>query len=371
MSLGPVLNESFVQDFTTNIQQVQENSYLAKTKNLVYPKFSVTRTTNSQREVFAWLLSTARLRHEGQGGMGEFESMSMAKLSMSVGNFAMGVEFRENQFTDLDGQGVQLATKWNADAAAEIAYHPQRELAALLMYGETGLSFDNVAYFSKSHPNHPKDLSRGTYSNLLEEADFAGTPNLSLRPDLSTPEERLNALTVIKTHLSKIKMPNGKDFRKLKLGAILHAPALGASVAQLQSAKFIAQVTASAGAGSGDIESVIRYQGLGEPIEMEEIGATASYEARVISATDDSETVATVTGSDDSYYVIAREEVASEIPGMIWLVNEPVAIQFFNRFNAGGLEAAKKRRMWFLAQGRATASYGMPYHIFKVKPRTS
>src|SRR5689334_14882464 len=159
MSLGLVLNESFVQDFTTNIQQVQENSYLAKTKNLVYPKFSVTRTTNAQREVFAWLLSTARLRHEGQGGLGEFESMSMAKLSMSVGNFAMGVEFRENQFTDLDGQGVQLATKWNADMAAELAYYPQREIAALLMYGETGLCFDGKAFFAKDHPNHPRDAS--------------------------------------------------------------------------------------------------------------------------------------------------------------------------------------------------------------------
>src|SRR5690349_3215941 len=112
MSLGPVLNETVVQDFTTNIRQVQDNSYQAKTANLVYPKFSVSRTTKSQREVLAWLLSTARMRHAGQGGLGSFGSMSMAKLAMSVGNFSEGVEFRENQFTDLDGQGVQLATKW-------------------------------------------------------------------------------------------------------------------------------------------------------------------------------------------------------------------------------------------------------------------
>ena len=368
MSLGPVLNESVVQDFTTNIQLVQENSYLAKLKNLVYPKFAVTRTTVSQREVLAWLLSTATLRHAGQGGMGTFESMAMAKMAMSVGNFDMGVEFRENQFTDLDGQGVSLATKWNADAAAEIAYFPQRETTALLMYGETGLCYDGKAFFATDHPNHPKDATRGTYSNLITPGSFSGSPNLSMDPLLSTANERLTAISLIKAHLSKIKTHNGRDFRKLKLGCILHPPQLGPSIVQLQNAKFIAQETTGAGAGSGDVEAVVRYQGLGEPVEMEEIGATASWEVRLISATDESETIATVSGSDADYYVIAREEVASEIPAMVWLEREPVAIQFFNRFNAGGLEAAKQRKMWFLGQGRATAAYGLPYHIMKVKP---
>jgi len=367
MSLGPVLNESVVQDFTTNIQIVQENSYVAKAKNLIYPKFAVTRSTKSQREVMAWLLSTARLRHAGQGGSGGFGTLSMAKLSMSVGNFEDGVEFKENQFTDLDGQGVSLATKWNADAAAEAAYYPQRELFALLMYGETGICYDGKAFFAADHPNHPKDSTKGTYANLLLGSAFSGV-NLDLRPTESTADERLSAITAIKTHIGKIKMPNGTDFRKLKLGAIMHPTSMGASVVQLQQGKLIAQPSVGAGGGSADVEAVIRYQGLGESIEADELGATASYEVRVIDPDDESETTATVTGSDEDYYVIAREEVASEIPGMIWLERDPVAIQFFNRFNAGGLEAAKARKMWFLAQGRATAAYGLPYHIFKVKP---
>jgi hypothetical protein len=367
MSLGPVLNESVVQDFTTNIQLVQENSYLAKAKSLDYTKFCTQRTTKSQREVLAWLLSTARMRHAGQGGQGSFGSMSMAKLSMSVGDFEEGVEFKENQFTDLDGQGVDLATKWNADMAAELAYFPQRETCALLLYGETGLSFDGVAFFSASHPNHPKDSSAGTYKNLLVPGDFGGA-NLSMDPALSTVAERINAISLIKKHLASIKMPNGKDFRKLKLGAILHPTALGPGVVEAMNAKFIAQDSTGGAGGSSDVEAVIRYQGLGAPIDMDEIGAAASWDVRLISAEDESETTATVTGSDAHYYVIAREEVSSEIPGLIWLEREAASIQFFNRFNAGGLEAAKAKKMWFMAQARATAAYGLPYHIYKVKP---
>lgn len=366
MSLGPFLNEEVVQDFTTNIQVVQENSYLAKTKNLVYPKFTVTRTTKSQREVMAWLLSVARLRHAGQGGVGGFGTVSMAKLKMSVGNLEDGIEFLENQFTDLDGQGIDLAVKWNSDMGAEAAYYPQRETFALLMYGETGLCYDGKAFFATDHPNHPKDSSKGTFSNLITGTS-AGI-NMHLDPALATAEERLSALSYIKTHLSKIKMPNGVDFRKLKFGGIMHAPAIGMGVAQTLNAKFIAQSTTGAGSGSADVEAMIRYIGSGEPVEAEELGSTASYEVRTIDPDTEEETTATVTGADQDYYVLAREEVASEIPGMIWLEREPVAIQFFNRFNAGGLEAAKARKMWFLAQGRATAAYGLPYHIIKVKP---
>lgn len=367
MSLGPFLNETIVQDFTTKLSLVSENSYKAKAQGVVYQNFAVTRPTMSQREVLAWLLSTARLRHAGQGGMGGFGSLSMAKVAMTVGDFEDGVEFRENQFTDLDGQGVDLMSKWYADMGAEIAYYPQRELAALMLYGETGLCYDGKAFFASDHPVHPKDSSKGTFANLIVPGTVGGTP---LNLDSSQPVEvRLEAITAIKQYLSTIKTPSG-DFRKLKIRALLIPPALGANVAQLQGAKFIAQSTTGAGSGSADIEKIVAYHGLGTPIEMDEIGASASYQVRMIDPDDESETTATVTGSNTNYYVLAEEAagVSTEIPGMIWLEREPVSIQMFNRFNAGGLEAAKARKIWALAHGRAGAQFGLPHFIFKVKP---
>lgn len=365
MSLGPVLNETILQDFTTKLSIVSENSYKAKAASLVWNQFAVERPTMSQREVIAWLLSTARMRHAGQGGMGGFGSLSMAKMAMTVGDFEDGVEFLEHQFTDLDGNGVDLMTKWNADMGAELAYYPQRELASLLLYGETGLCYDGKAFFAADHPVHPKDASKGTFRNVLTQAALGVPLNL----DSSQPVEvRLEAITAIKKHLASIKAPSG-DFRKLRMRGLLIPPNLGANVAQLTGAKFIAQSTTGAGSGSADIEAIVRYHGLPAPIEMDEISATASYQVRMIDPEDESETLATVTGSDTDYYVLAEEAggVTTEIPGMIWLNRRPGSIQIFDRFN-GGFELAKAEKIVGMAKARASAQFGLPFYIFKVKP---
>lgn len=356
MGSGTILTQEFVFDFMSNITTISERSFQGKLENLKYQSFTKTRPTNAKKEHLAWLISTARLRSNGFGGNVAYESLSQVKMAMTVHNFYAGVEFEENEFTDKDGHGIDGASEWAQQVGADIAYFPQREVIGLLLNGETGLCYDGKAMFANDHPNHPLVSSAGTFDNLLTGVDITETN--------STPDEALAKLNTVRINISKIKMPNGVDPRFLTVAGILCPPALTGRLTQLTQAKFMAQASSGAGGGTGDVEAYIRQQGYGPVVEMQELGASQSYDIE----DPDTGVVSTVTGADDAFYVLTREASQSEIGAMMWLEREPVMIQAFNRFNNGGAEYAEKRIMRWLAQGRAGAAYGLPYHMFKCRP---
>lgn len=356
-SYGQMLTQEFVFDFMSNISTIAERSYQGKLENLKYQAFTKVRPTNAKKEHLAWLISTARLRSNGYGGNVSYESLSQVKQSMSVHNFYAGAEFEENEFTDKDGHGIDGAAEWAAQVGADIAYFPQREVIALLLHGETGLAYDGKAMFATDHPNHPLVSTSGTYSNLFAGAAYDVTPTYTL-------DDAINKLSVIKAAITAIKMPNGVDPRFLNVAGILCPPAMTGRLTQLTQSKFIASASSGAGGGTTDVEAYIRQQGFGPVLELAELGASQSYDIENA----DTGVVTTVTGSDTAFYILAKEASQSEIGPMMWLEREPVMVQAFNRFNNGGAEYAEKRIMRWLAQGRAGAAFGLPYHIFKVRP---
>lgn len=357
-SYGTLLTQEFVFDFMSNISLISERSYQGKLENLNYQAFTKTRPTNAKKEHLAWLISTARLRSNGFGGNVSYESLSQVKQTMSVHNFQAGAEFEENEFTDKDGHGIDGASEWAAQIGADIAYFPQREVVSLLLHGETGLCYDGKAMFATDHPNHPLVASAGTYSNLFAGAAY------DITTASSTLDQALDIMSTIKKNITAIKMPNGVDPRFLTVAGILCPPALTGRLTQLTQSKFIASASNGAGGGTSDVEAYIRQQGYGPVLEMAELGASQSYDIENA----DTGVVTTVTGSDSAFYILTKEVAQSEIGAMMWLEREPVMVQAFNRFNNGGAEYAEKRIMRWLAQGRAGAAFGLPYHIFKVRP---
>ncbi len=354
------LTQSFTFDFLSNMQAIQENSYQGKLKNLQYGKFTKTRSSSSSQEILAWLLSTARIKRNGQGGNVQYDDLAQVKQSYVNGNFAAALQLSQNQLTDLDGHGVDLASEWSRQVGADIAYFPQREIVKQILNGETGTCYDGLAFFHAAHKNHPSLPGSGTFANLFTGAASASTPGALPIDSSVTLDVALDNLNAAKAYINQIKMPNGVDPRFLTVRGIVHPPALSARVQQLTSAKFIAQASnMGGGGGSGDVEGVIRNMAFGEPICMAELGASASYPAG------ENETDTALTGSDTTYYLLCQEADASELGAMVWINREPVTVTPFTPFDSP--ELAKARKFEWIAQGRGVAGYGLPYFMFKVK----
>lgn len=367
---GRALTAEFLFNFKTNLAAISERSYQNKLKNLKYQLFTKTRTSDAEKEILAWLLSTARIQRSGQGGSIEYDQLAQVTQSYVNNNFQAGLRLKKNQLTDLDGRGVQVATQWMSEVGADIAYFPQREVVTQLLNGETGTCFDGKAFFAKDHPVNPALPGSKTYANIFTGA-AASTPSTD-PADASYPgaapidesvtvEEAMSNLQKVIAYIKQIKMPNMVDPRFLTVRGIIHPPALGARVQQMTNAKFIAQAATGAAGGSADVEAIIRNWNLGEPIEMPEIAAGGVYP---LGENGDG---TTVSGDDTSYYLLCQEVDQSELGALVWIVREPVTIQAFTGEGGQNVELARARVFEWLAQGRGVAGYGLPYFLFKCK----
>jgi hypothetical protein len=345
------LTQQFTFDFLSNLQVIQERSYQGKLANLHYQKFTKTKTSASSQEILAWLISTARLKRNGQGGNVSYGDLAQVKQTYVNGNFADGLKLSWNQMSDLDGHGVDLAGEWNRQIGADIAYFPQREIVKILLNGETGTCYDSKAFFATDHPVHPLLTGLGTYSNLFTDLPISAA-------DVSV-EVALDNLNTAIARINQVKMPNGVDPRFLTVQGIIHPPAMRARVKQLTNAKFIAQNTSGAGGGSGDVEAVVTDMGFGDPICMAELASTQTYS---LGENDDG---TTVSGDDNDYYILCREVDQSELGAMVWINREPVTVTPFTPFDNDKM--AEERAFKWIAQGRGVAGYGLPYFLFKCK----
>lgn len=347
------LTASFLFDFKSNMQAISERSYQNKLKNLHYQKFTKTRSSGSEREIFAWLLSTARLQRNGQGGNIQYDTLAQVKQTYTMGNFAAGTKISKNQLTDLDGKGVDIGAEWSAQVGADIAYFPQREVITQLLNGETGLCYDGKAFFATDHPVNPSIPGSTTYSNLFTD--------LPIDSASTTLDVALDNLNIGLARISAIKMPNGVDPRFLTVKLIMGPPALRARLQQLTHAKFLGQASNGAGGGTGDVERVIQDQAFGEPVVMAELAASQSYPLG------ENGTGSTVSGDDESFYVFCQESDQSELGAMVWINREPVTIQTFTGEGGQNVELARAREIEMQAQGRAVAGFGLPFYAFKFK----
>lgn len=347
------LTSSFLFDFKSNMQAIQEQSYQNKLKNLHWQKFTKVRSSESEREILAWLLSTARLQRNGQGGSIQYDTLAQVKQTYVNGNFAAGTKISKNQLTDLDGKGVDIGAEWSRQIGADIAYFPQRELITLLLQGETLTCYDGKAFFATDHPVNPALPGSTTYANLFTD--------LPIDPTNTTLDVALDNLNTGLARISAVKMPNGVDPRFLTAKALIGPPALRSRLQQLTKAKFLAQASNGAGGGTGDVSAVITDQGFGEPIIMPELASTQTY------PTGENGNGATVTGDDNDYYILCQETDASELGAMVWINREPVTVQTFTGEGGQNVELARMREIEMLAQGRAVAGFGLPYFLFKCK----
>jgi phage major head subunit gpT-like protein len=340
----PALTPQFVFDLESRMRVIQENEYLRLSSKLWWDRCTKVLPSQSRREIITWILNTAQIEDQGDGGNIAYDTMMLQETEFSPRTAGKGLKLRRQQFEDLDGNGVQLATEWVAQMGAQHAYWPQKTVATLLRDGHlaTSLAYDGKPFFATDHPVNPKKPSLGTYKNLLTGGDAAPI-------DVSqTADVALANLSKVFSHIASFKMPNGEDPRFLRPSGILCGPKLFPRAVQLTNARFIAQAAATGGGGA-DVEALITALGYGQPICADEL---AGYE------------------SDTTFFVICEQVTGSQLGGLVYLDREAFSIRYYTGRGGGtGVDAILDRHdeLEWHSSGRNAGGYGHPFTIIKVK----
>jgi phage major head subunit gpT-like protein len=358
MSLGIQgfqLDPSFLFDFESRMQRITENEIARVTlaDNMWWRELTKVRNTGKRREILAWLLTTAQIRSQGQGGNVHFENMVAKYLEIDVTTSGEGLELDKNQLEDNDGDGFDFASEWSQQMGGQIAYFPQAQIANLILNGETttlSAAYDGLSYFNIAHPLNPFRTSAGTFANLMTGASsglYPGAVPIDTSVDVSTAFTNLQKVIA---YIASFKMPNGVTPRFLKVRGLLVPPSLTQRAQQLTNGRYIAQAVGSAG-GSADVEAIIRNWGFGQPITAQEFATTTTSDAT-------------------SYYIITEQVQTSQLGALIYMEREPFSINYYTGSGGGtGVDAVLQReqKLQWQCRGRNAVAYGHPYALIKCK----
>jgi phage major head subunit gpT-like protein len=347
----PALTPSFLFDFESNMQGITENEYARFSANLWWSKFMKTRPSGSRQEIIAWLLSTAKIEDlEKFGGKVPFEDLVATYTAFESKYAGAGLKLRRAQLEDLDGNGLELASKWSGDIGAYMAYWPQKQLVSLVKNGHlsTNKSYDAVAFFSASHPVNPFNDSYGTFANIFTGAASGSYPGACPIDDSVPLDTAIINLSKIVAYVRSIKMPNGEDPRFLRPVSLVVPPRMQARAVQLTNAKFIAQA-ASSGGGSADVEALIASFGFVQPVVADEL---AGFE------------------SDTTFFVGCEEVNSTQLGAFVYVDRDAFKITYYTGSGGGtGIDAILDRadELEWHSKGRNVAGYGHPYAFHKCK----
>ncbi len=322
-------------------------SYSRMSSNLWWQKICKVLPSGSKRERLAWLLSTAKIEDTGQGGNIPFEDIVSVSTEYTMKNAAAGLMLQRNQIEDLDGNGLDVAAKWSADIGSYMGYWPQKQLVAAIKNGTSASfpAYDGKAFFATNHPVNPFNASYGNYSNLLDYATYKIDDSVDI-------DDAFVNLGKVFAAIRSVKMPNGEDPRFLVPTALVVPPRMVPRAQQLTNAKILPQAAGS-GAGSGDVEAIIRNWGFAPPIEAVEL----SYAMTGVAA------------DDTSYYVAVQEMSATQLGAFAYYDREPFKITYYTGNGGGnGVDAIldRARELEWHCQGRNVLGLGHPFLFFKV-----
>lgn len=339
-----MINPQVVLDFQTNLSAIMEREYTRFGDALWWQQVAKVRQSSSLKETIAWLISSSMLRDQGSGG--NYSAEDLAAQTTEVENRYAGAAFSvtkaqlEDVYNGLPGgQAFELGAEWAAQMGAYMAYWPQKQTAYCLKNGHTASLFsayDGKALFATDHLVHPKDASKGTYSNYLSGTGYDVSEAVSA-------DTALGVMNTIRATIASIKMPNGEDPKFLRPKAIVCPPKLYPRLSQLTNAKFLAQA-ASSGGGSGDVEAYIQSLGYAMPVQADEL---AGFE------------------SDKTFFIVCEQARSSQLGGIIYQEREAFSMQTYDPTQS--IVLGRSQSFEWLVQGRNAIAAGHPYLVFKIK----
>lgn len=318
-------------------------------KNLIWDKFMDVRQSQTLRELYFWLIESAKIVDLGQGGNTRFDDMVATFFEIDNSDSGTALRLTRNEIEDnmmanksLRGMSaLDYSANWARQVGGAAGYWPQEKMFSLIGLGETTKGYDAVNFFSKLHPVNPALVGGRTYANLFTAgAPGATDDNNTLYPG-ACPIDATNAaaLDTAATNFAKaiayiraIKQPNGKP-RNLVPRYALAGVDLQKRLNEILDTKYF-------GTGQGTTENVVSRYGI-EPVIASELTTPGEY-------------------------YIACEMLPGEGGGLIFQDRKPYVLTSYQPETQAELQRRKEFEWMF--DGRNAANYGHPYLFFKVKP---
>jgi phage major head subunit gpT-like protein len=294
--------------------------YERASKSLWWDKLATLRQSSGKKEIYNFILSTAKLEElPGEGDM-VYENLFTQSFECENKNWGRAIQISRYKLMDaLDapGQGsLDAEAQWAASIGVEIARHPQEMVIDLIKGGEVNLGYDGVPYFSASHPVHPFNPSFGTYANLVSGASL-------------DPQNYSDGVA----QMAGFKLPNGRS-RYLVPSYLVFGPSLRKQALEITGARFIST------SGQGPTENIELNTGV-SPLMINEI-------------------------DDDSWYLVATTDVTGvQYNPFFYQVRDPFQMLSFNPTTTR--ELATKNMFEWQVRGRDASVYGHPYQMIKFK----
>lgn len=334
------ITPSFVMDLQSNMRVLQEQGYqsLIEPGKLWWQKIAKVRPSGTRRDILTWLLSTAMIEDTGTyGDKNIFEDLVTRMTEIENTHAGANFKIKKDDLSDTDANGMALAAQWSKDIGAYMGYFPQKKCAHFLKNAHTAAytAYDGQPFFDANHPQNPYNPGAGDYSNLFTGVDISNAV---------TADVALANLQTVFSNIASIKMPNGEDPRGLRPKAVLASPLLAPRVAQLTSAKTIAQAAATGGGGA-DVEAIVRLLGYADPTQADEL---AGFE------------------SDKTYFVVAEQVTSSDLGAVAYVEREPFKVNYYSEMTDA--ELGRINELEWKVDGRYAIAAGHPFLLFKCKP---
>jgi phage major head subunit gpT-like protein len=321
---------AFVVSFETNLQTFVVDGWKRIEKNLIWDKFMDIRPSQTLRELYFWLLETAQIYDENQGGNKRYDDMAATFYEIDNINSGVALRLTKNEIEDnmmaspnLKGMpALDYAANWAKQVGGAGGYRPQEKMFALIAGGKTTtIGYDGVTYFNAAHPtNVVAGAGAGTYSNLVTAVPLATAASVQVAA--------ANINTAVAA-MRGIKQPNGK-FRMLRPRVLLHDPSNLYTVNQLLDSKFF---NAS--------ENVLTKLGI-EPVCADELSV------------------------EPGVWYLGAELMPGEGGPFIWQDREPYYLTSYTSDSM--VELQRRKAFEWLFDGRNAAAPGHPYLFFRCEP---
>lgn len=392
MSVG-ALTPSFLFEIERRLRNIEEFEFARMLASRVIWWNKVTKVSDiaGKSERVTWFLSSANIRQvtpaDGSfisAGDITFEQLVTQTAEYFPALHTDGFKIAKREVMALDGTGLDALKTIMAGWGALSAYYPQRLMAQILLNGAatdgSAAAYDGVPFFAgnttttkyptvNGHPVNPFFPGYGGYANLLTGGASGSYPGAAPIDDVNaTFDVAVQNLGKVNAYIAGVSMPNGQDPRMLTIAHIIHPPRMKVRVQQLTDARFYA-APATGGAGAQDMAGALGKifdNSAGWPLEAMEIGAARTYTFKAANGN-----TVTVSGSDTTYYVVATENMSTQLGGLLLTMFEAFKTTFYSGESGPttGIDAILDRsnELEYHIQGALAGNYGHPYAVWCCK----
>lgn len=321
------ITPEWIATFETNVQTFIVDAWNRVQANLMWQKCMDVRPSGTGRELYFWLIESARIYDENQGGNKRYDDLAATFYEIVNKNSGAGLVLTKNEIEDNmmkqapRGPALDYAANWAKQMGGAAGYWPQQKLFELILAGTSNKAYDAKAFFAEDHPVHPLGGS-ATYANLYGSLPLFGE-------DLDDAADNLQ--TGVAAMMSLVQ-PNGAP-RFCKPRYMLHSPKLQYVVNRLLEAKFF-----------NATENVFTNLGV-QPISCPEL------------VNDDN--------SSENWYLVA-ELMPGEGGPFIYQDREGYVLSSYS--SDSQVELNRRKQFEWLFDGRNAAAYGHPYLCFRFEP---